>query len=159
MDAWEIVDTNGVMHWRVMDVDKKFFLDRCSERGYTLEETEDCVIKKDGDIWTIDTKHPSYPVENRLEGLYMPAESEQGAGTELKKLLSLVGIKASKQCSCNHYARTMNRFGTQWCRNNTETIIGWLAGEAEKRGMIFSRFIAKRVINMAISRAEKKESK
>jgi hypothetical protein len=34
---------------------------RCTERGYTLDEVMPCVVAQDGDEWTIDVEHPAYP--------------------------------------------------------------------------------------------------
>lgn len=40
---------------------KSLFVARCRERGYQLAEVMPCVVKQDGDQWTVDTEHPSYP--------------------------------------------------------------------------------------------------
>src|SRR5699024_4347952 len=49
-----------------------------------------------------------------------------GPGTELKKLLSRIGIRALGNCQCNARAAEMDRGGADWCRENLETIVGWL---------------------------------
>jgi hypothetical protein len=49
-----------------------------------------------------------------------------GPGTELKKLLKLVGITASPTCSCNARARTMDTNGCDWCEANIDTIVAEL---------------------------------
>lgn len=41
--------------------DTLFLVARSHERGYTLDEVMPCVVAQDGDLWTIDVDHPSYP--------------------------------------------------------------------------------------------------
>lgn len=124
---------------------------RCAERGYSLEEVMPCVISKDGDNWTIDVDHPKYPKEPKA----FITNTEGGVGTELKKLLKLVGITASPTCVCNARARTMDENGIEWCENNKDTIIGWLEEEANKRNLLFSQIGAKMILNLAIKKAKK----
>ncbi len=38
---------------------------RCRERGYKLQDVMPCVVKQDGDQWTIDVDHPAYPRPRR----------------------------------------------------------------------------------------------
>jgi hypothetical protein len=83
------------------------------------------------------------------------AEAAGGPGTELKKLLGKIGITASPTCSCNARARQMDERGIQWCRDNLDEIAGWLAEEAKKRNLPFVRFAGKKLVQLAISRAEK----
>lgn len=135
--------------------DKKYLEMRCSERGHDMESVMPCVVSKDGDVWTIDTDHPAYPW--RQKNLTVD-EPEDGVGTELKKLLSMVGIKASENCSCNQRARAMNERGIEWCEQNRETIVGWLREEAGKRGLPFVGALGHLLVNRAIKRA-KKDSK
>jgi hypothetical protein len=82
-----------------------------------------------------------------------------GPGTELKGLLSMVGIKASPNCSCNARAQKMDEMGVEWCRQNTTEIVGWLQQEAERRKLPFSRFAARKLVQTAIARAERKRPK
>lgn len=82
-----------------------------------------------------------------------------GPGTELKKLLSKVGIKASATCSCNKRARRMDERGIEWCEQNVETICDWLQEEATKRKLPFVRLAGKALIHLAIKRAKKANSK
>jgi len=78
---------------------------------------------------------------------------EGGVGTELKKLLSWVGIKASTNCKCNTKAAYMDYKGVQWCRENVSEILGWLEQAAKDRGLLFSRSAAKALIWLAIKKA------
>lgn len=79
----------------------------------------------------------------------------EGVGTELKKLLKFIGITASKNCSCNARAKTMNEKGIEWCKDNIDTIVGWLKEEANKRNLPFFAYAARKLVQLAIGRAEK----
>jgi len=120
-------------------------LERCKERGYTLDEVRPCIVSEAGDTITVDELHPSYP-------------RSRGPGTELKALLSKIGIRSSPTCSCNKRARTMDENGIAWCEQNVETICDWLAEESAKRKLPFVRLAGKVIINMAIKRAKKHNS-
>lgn len=80
-----------------------------------------------------------------------------GPGTELKKLLAFLRLKVTTGCKCNEHIATMNREGPAWCRANLETIIDWIEAEhaARKLKIPFSRFVAGRVVLLAVKRAEK----
>lgn len=82
-----------------------------------------------------------------------------GAGTELKKLLAKIGINATPTCSCNKRAQIMDEKGVQWCKDNIDTIVGWLREEAEKRKLPFVDVAGKLLVRRAISLAEKAEKK
>ena len=84
---------------------------------------------------------------------------EEGPGTELKKLLSKIGITSSPTCSCNARAKTMDEKGISWCEENVETICDWLQEEATKRKLPFVRLAGKALIHMAIRRAKKGTNK
>ena len=80
-----------------------------------------------------------------------------GPGTELAGMLKMVGINPKeKGCSCKSHAKRMDLEGPQWCRDNIETILGWLAVEAKKRKLPFIKQAAKQMVLTAIRRAEKK---
>jgi hypothetical protein len=130
---------------------KKYLMFRCAERGYSIDEVMPCVIKMEGDNWTIDTDHDSYPKQTKI----ITNSEDIGVGTELKKLLKIVGITASPTCSCNARAKTMNENGIQWCEDNKDTILGWLEEEANKRNLPFSSYLATILINFAIKKAKK----
>lgn len=48
----------------------------------------------------------------------------------------------------------MDRNGTAWCRENIDTITGWMRAEAEKRGAVFIESQARWLIELAIKLAE-----
>jgi hypothetical protein len=77
-----------------------------------------------------------------------------GPGTELKKLLAKIGITAEANCQCNARAAEMDKQGPAWCRAHLDTIVGWLAEEAQRRNLPFLRTGAKILVRCAIRRAE-----
>ena len=86
-----------------------------------------------------------------------PHDIGQGAGTELKKMLAMIGITSTPNCSCNKRAKIMNEKGTAWCKKNKEQILEWMREESEKRHLPFLKFAATRILNYAIAKAAKKE--
>lgn len=78
-----------------------------------------------------------------------------GPGTELKKILSSVGITATPNCSCNARALEMDRNGVEWCESNIDTIVGWLREEAEKRGLPFLDAAGRLLVRRAIKNARR----
>jgi hypothetical protein len=80
-------------------------------------------------------------------------------GTQLKALLSRIGIKSSPTCSCNKRAKIMDENGIEWCEQNVETICDWLAEESAKRKLPFVRLAGKALIHLAIRRAKKGNNK
>lgn len=82
-----------------------------------------------------------------------------GAGTHLKKLLRMIGIKASLNCSCNAKALTMDARGVEWCEDNIETIVEWLKEEATKRSLPFMAMPAKMLVRRAIANARKEAAR
>ena len=153
------------MYERIITCHKRFLEKRCVERGHKLEDVMPCVIKQDGDMWTIDTHHKAYPMHmteqaakmhEKLNSLMIGGPPNGGAGTELKGLLKKIGIVSSPNCSCNKRANMMDAKGIDWCKENIEEIVDWLAEEAKKRKLPFLRFAGKKLVQLAISRAERK---
>lgn len=151
---------------------KNNLIARCEQRGYTLEEVMGCVVSQDGDTWTIDVEHASYPsstkdnfdhpsykiIEKIKNGeIKNSNDIGEGVGTELKKLLSWMNIKPTPNCSCNKRAKIMNDKGVSWCIDNIDTILSWLKEESGKRKLPFIRYAAQKIVKLAISRAEKKQ--
>jgi len=137
---------------------KSHFISICQERGYNIEDVMECVIAQDGDNWTIDEHHAKYP-KIKIDNTHIVNKNVdigEGAGTELKKLLSWFNINSSPTCSCNLKAKAMNDNGTQWCKDNKELILSWLREEAIKRNLPFFNYGAKKILNIAIARAERK---
>jgi len=86
-------------------------------------------------------------------------KTEGGPGTELKGLLAMIGIRSSPTCGCNAKAREMDEMGPELCRQKTAEIVGWLQEEAGRRKLPFSRFAARKLVQTAIARAERKKPK
>lgn len=82
-----------------------------------------------------------------------------GAGTQLKKLLSKLGIKVTANCTCNARARIMNEHGIEWCEQNVANIIGWLKEEATRRRLPFLAFPTKILVERAIKIAKRVREK
>ncbi|NDD84470.1 hypothetical protein EBZ38_09410 [bacterium] len=141
----------------IITTHKKYLILRCAERGYSLDEVMPCVIQVDGDMWTIDTDHANYPRATKI--LNNIQTEDYGVGTELKKILKMIGITASPTCSCNARAKIMNENGIKWCEENIYTILGWLKEEANKRNLPFSSYLATSLINLAIKKAKKTQNK
>jgi hypothetical protein len=60
------------------------------------------------------------------------AAFRRGPGGQLKALLAELGLEPSSGCQCVARAQQMNAWGIDGCLDNRETIMGWLAEEAEK---------------------------
>jgi hypothetical protein len=76
-----------------------------------------------------------------------------GAGTELTKLLHRFA-RPIAGCKCRKHAREMDENGTEWCRQNIEMIVGWLAEESRKRKVYPVPVLLRRIVILAIRRAE-----
>jgi hypothetical protein len=142
-----------------------FFVMRCRQRGYTRQEVQACIVSEDGGKITVDEKHPSYPRKAKpgftpsAEDMAPPPPAfDAGPGTELKKLLKLIGITSSPTCSCNKRAREMDAKGCDWCETNIDTIVGWLREEATKRKLPFVDMAGRLLVKRAIRNARKAAS-
>jgi hypothetical protein len=125
---------------------RRHLFERCRERGYLLAAVMPCVVSRDGPMWTIDENHPAYPRRRTPRG---------GAGTELKKLLSLVGIRSSPTCKCNARAAEMDVRGVAWVDKNRATVVEWLREESGRRKLPFVATVARLVVARAIRNARK----
>lgn len=97
-----------------------------------------------------------------------------GPGTELTRILRRLGINYTPGCSCPQHAVQMDAWGPDGCEENIDTIVGWMREEAQKRTrqqiiataggtatvempVLFSAFVAKRFVKLAIRRARRIE--
>jgi hypothetical protein len=137
---------------------------RCRQRGYTLDEVRPCIVSEDGERITVDETHLAYPAKPKpgfvpqRSSPQQPAAPARGPGTELKKLLKLVGIVALPTCSCNARARKMDANGCDWCEANIDTIVGWLREEATKRKLPFVDMAGRLLVKRAIRNARRAAS-
>ena len=120
---------------------------RCRERGYTLDEVRPCIVSQDGDRIVVDEGHPAFPSSFRAPS--------GGPGTELKKLLSAIGVTATPTCPCNARAAQMDAWGADECDRRRDEIVGWLAEEASARRLPFVRALADQVVRLAIRRGRR----
>jgi hypothetical protein len=80
--------------------------------------------------WTLLSKDES----DRPEQTIWPWPPGFGPGTELKKILSSVGIEPKPSCDCNGKMIQMDVWGVEECRENRDVIVGWLRDNADKWG-------------------------
>ena len=99
---------------------------------------------------------PVIPKDADAASVRKKAAAGSGPGTELKKLLSSIGIKAAPNCSCNARANVMDAKGVEWCESNVDTIVGWLREEAAKRKLPFVDVAGRILVRRAISNARRK---
>ena len=139
---------------------RKHLAARCRQRGYTLDEVRACIVSEDGDQITVDETHPAYPREPKPG--FVPLKPQQplgrGPGTELKKLLSKIGITATPTCKCNARARYMDEQEAKepgWCERNIEEIVGYLREAAADRGLPFLDMAGRLLIRRAIANAKR----
>jgi len=85
----------------------------------------------------------------------------RGPGTELKKLLSLVGITATETCPCNARARQMDEWGVEEASRpeRIDQVVGWLRDEAQARGLPFVDMAGRMLVRRAIANARKAEAR
>jgi hypothetical protein len=116
-----------------------------------------CIVSEDGDTITVDETHPAYPRAKRVQQPTFARATKPtgGPGTELKKLLRLVGITAKPTCPCNAHAVQMDIWGADECQQRLDEIVGWLREEAGRRHLPFSETVARQVVLLAIRRARK----
>ena len=87
---------------------------------------------------------------------HVPPPPNAGPGTELKKLLSRIGIKPKAGCKCLARAVEMDIRGCEWCESNIDTIVGWLLEEATKRGLPFLDAAGRLLVHRAIASARRR---
>ena len=77
------------------------------------------------------------------------------AGTQLALLLRSLGFSHTKTCGCRSKASRMDLNGCDWCEENIDTIVGWLAEEAANRGLPFLSGVGRLLVKRAIHNARK----
>lgn len=118
---------------------------------------EDLVKIENKDYYELVKKYQEYnkrKIDPKIHNQESNSQFLSGPGTELKKLLSKIGIVSKPNCSCNQRARIMDQNEKKepgWCEKNIETICNWLQEEANKRKLPFLRSAGKILIRRAIS--------
>jgi hypothetical protein len=108
-------------------------------------ETAEILILDDAIYLELQKKYSPQPI----------TAVQQGPGTELKKLLSKLGLKPTANCKCAQHIQEMNLKGPDWCEQNIDTIVGWLREEADRAKMPFTAVGAKIIVKRSISKAKK----
>ena len=88
---------------------------------------------------------------------HAPPPPGEGPGTELKKLLSRIGITPKAGCKCLARAVEMDIRGCEWCADNVPSIVGWLREEATNRRLPFIDAAGTVLVKRAIKNARKKQ--
>lgn len=135
---------------------------RARERGHDLASIEPCFVSQyDDGWWEVDVDHPAYPRTPKpgfVPPTPAPPAPTRGPGTELKKLLSRIGIVATPNCSCNARAKRMDIEEARepgWCTAHLDEIVGWLREEATKRKLPFLDVAGRVLVRRAISNARR----
>ena len=85
----------------------------------------------------------------------------KGPGTELSKLLPK--LFESKGCGCRNYAKNMNRWGVEGCRQKFDQIVNYLVNQAKNNKLLgwvpsaATTAVAARLVRLAIEKADKKQ--
>lgn len=83
------------------------------------------------------------PEEREKRAAAIEQQKEQaahGPGTQLHRLLKrITGEGVTASCGCKSHIAEMNRNGPAWCRENVETIVGWLEEEIDRRLKAYER--------------------
>lgn len=148
-------------------VKESVFLELAQSRRYTAESIQGCIVQRMDDHLIVDKDHPAYPraLESQAvapSGVLQPPAIGHGPGTELKKLLTKIGIAATPNCSCNARARRMDEEEARepgWCEAHLDEIVGWLREEATKRGLPFVDMAGRVLVRRAISNARKEAAR
>lgn len=112
--------------------------------SYVAEKKDTHVLFEDGDY---------YALRDKYTGDVDPLV--RGVGTELHKLLGMVGIHMQKGCACRARMTQMNKWGCDGCEENMETVLEWLKEEAAKRRLPFVRVAAALLVRRAIFNARR----
>jgi hypothetical protein len=136
---------------------------RARERGHDLASIEPCFVSQyDDGWWEVDVDHPAYPRTPKPGFVKQQPAPARGPGTELKKLLSRIGITATPNCSCNARARKMDEEEAKepgWCAAHLDEIVGWLREEATKRKLPFLDAAGRVLVRRAISNARREQAR
>lgn len=79
--------------------------------------------------------------------LWLPTK---GPGTELMGILAQLGIRSGANCDCKQKAAQMDTWGVAECRNNRDTIVGWLRDGQTKWGWKDKLLAAKNAVTTGL---------
>jgi hypothetical protein len=128
---------------------------KCSQCGAVVAKS--LVSKKPFAACRVGADKNGVPFREVSKAKVVPSSEPRliGPGTELKKLLSKVGINAHQNCSCNSRAIQMNLWGPDICEQKIDEIVGWLREEATKRNLPFVNAAGRMLVQRAIKNARK----
>lgn len=94
-------------------------MQRCRERGYTLDEVRACIVREDGDTITVDETHASYPREPKV-GVSMVRKAVNFAAAAARHLAAGAPMASEEEVArrfaicqgCEHYnGKSCNKCG------------------------------------------------
>lgn len=77
-----------------------------------------------------------------------------GPGTELKRLLKHLGVVSDSNCDCDWHVVEMDYWGSEKCRLEINTILGWLKESATKKEWPWNEKIVHTLILLACDLAD-----
>jgi len=86
----------------------------------------------------LTTRRNDLPIHARCSGRPRPI----GPGTQLHRLIALLGIKPIVGCLCRRRKVYMDQWGSRGCLWHIRTIAGWMREEAARRGYRPLRLVA-----------------
>lgn len=78
-----------------------------------------------------------------------------GVGSHLAKMFSWFLIRSRPDCPCHEHAREYDSWGADLCLKNMDIILDRLEEQAITRRLPFSRFVARRLVMIAINKARR----
>jgi hypothetical protein len=115
----------------------KHLIERCYERGYSIEEVSDCIVSQNGDNIIVDETHPSYPKTIKpgftppIKNKEQPQQTKLDTPSFLEKIKNFTGsatkhIKAGMpKSSDEEIVRRYNIcLGCEFLKNNSCTKCG-----------------------------------
>lgn len=76
-------------------------------------------------------------------------------GDKLKAIFRKLGIDKGKGCKCDQHVNLMNSWGAEKCKQEIDTIVGWMEEASKELKLPFNRLLTKTIIRTAIWQAEK----
>ena len=120
-----------------------------------MDPSVDALVHGCAPLWTTEER-PKGGKKRKITNFNKP---EIGVGTELSKILSILGFKVTENCSCKQRAKVMNWLGLEWCLNNQKIILDWLQQEANNRKVPFIKPVVNLLLKKAINNYKKQTRK
>lgn len=78
-----------------------------------------------------------------------------GVGSQMQKMFGFFLLNATPDCPCHEHAKQYDEWGPDLCLYHIVTIIDRLEEQASNRGIPFSRWVAERLVRIAIAKARR----